>query len=109
MALRKTENSELRGLTPGARVCLASDSSRRGVLEPRVTKTNCWPVRFADKSRNIQVADLKLLPSDTASFEPSQAPLSSKERDREKKASAAETLKRSMSVAVSTDEYAKSL
>ena len=37
-------------------------------------------MRFADKSRNIRVADLELLPSDAASFEPSQAPMSVKER-----------------------------
>jgi len=88
----------------GARVCLVSDSSLRGVLESRVTKTNCWPVRFADKSRNVHVNDLKLLPSDAASFEPSQAPLSA----REKEASAAESSKRGLPVAASTnncDEY----
>ena len=39
-------------------------------------------MRFADKTRNIRVADLKLLPADAASFEPSQAPLSSKEERR---------------------------
>ena len=90
-----------------------SDSSRRGVLEPRVffffekrrytrrvAKSNCWPVRFADKSRHVHVADLKLLPYDDASFEPSQAPL----RWEEKEAKASESSKRGLSVAASTNE-----
>ena len=39
-------------------------------------------MRFADKSLNIHVADYELLPSDAASFEPSQASLSFKQRLR---------------------------
>jgi len=83
-----------------------SDSSRRGVLESK-GNSSCWAVRFADKSRNIQVADLKLLPSDAASFEPSQAPLGKEERKREKRASANESSKRGLSVAASTNECAE--
>ena len=78
-----------------------SDSARRGVLESQ-TKGGYWAVRFADKSRNIRVADLKLLPSDAASFEPSQAPLSLKERRQEERSSASEASKRGLSVAAST-------
>ena len=55
-----------------------SDSLRRGVIESQ-GKSSGWIVRFADKSRSFRVADLKLLPSDVASFEPSQAPLSARE------------------------------
>ena len=40
-------------------------------------------VRFADKSCNIRVTDLTLLPSDAASFEPSQAPLSAADKIKE--------------------------
>jgi len=73
-------------LWPGARVCLVSDSARRGVIESQAnggsSKNGYWTVRFADKSRNIRTDHLKLLPSDAASFEPSQAPLTSKERRR---------------------------
>ena len=76
-----------------------NDSSRRGVIESQANKY--WAVRFADNSRNIHMAHLKVLPSDAASFEPSQAPLGKEERKREKRASAAETSKRGMSVAVS--------
>ena len=57
-----------------------SDSARRGVIESQVR--SYWTVRFADKSRNIRATDLKFLPSDAASFELSQAPLSFKERLR---------------------------
>ena len=64
----------------GARVCLVSDSARCGVLESQVAYGSFWAVRFADRSRNIRVVDLTLLPSDAASFEPSQAPLSFKGR-----------------------------
>ena len=96
---KKPSMSELRGLKPGAHVCLVSDSARRGVLESQALK-GFWTVQFADKSRNIRVTDLKLLPSDAASFEPSQAPLSGKE----KKASATETSKRGLPVAASTTE-----
>ena len=60
-------------------------------------------MRFADKSRNIRVADLKLLPSDAASFEPSQAPLSWEERRQEERASAAVSL--GLSIAASTKEW----
>ena len=66
--------SEQKGLKPGARVCLASDSSRRGVINSQ----GSWAVRFVDKSRNIRPTDLNLLQSDAASFEPSLAPLSFK-------------------------------
>ena len=82
-----------------------SDSSRCGVLESQVH--GWWVVRFADKSRNIRAADLKVLPSDAASFEPSQAPLSSVDRQREKQASKTEASKRGLSVAASTDECAE--
>ena len=60
-------------------------------------------MRFADKSRNIRAADLKLLSSDAASFEPSQAPLSREE----KQSSASESSKRGLSVAASTKECAE--
>ena len=106
----KPSISELRCLKPGARVCLVSDSARRGVLESQ-GKTCYWAVRFADKSRNIRVTDLhdlKLLPSDAASFEPSQAPLSGVERQREERARASESSKRGLSVAASTNECAES-
>ena len=79
-----------------------SDSSRRGVIESQ-GKSSCWAVRFADKSR-IQVADLKLLPSDAASFEPSQAPLSWVERQ----VSAPESSKRGLFIAASTNVCAES-
>ena len=75
-----------------------SDSARRGVIES--AKANYWAVRFADKSHNIRVTDLKLLPSDAASFEPSQAPLGREE----KQMSASEASKRGLSVAASTNE-----
>ena len=81
----------------GARVCLVKDSARRGVLESQA-KNGGWLVRFADRSRNIRATDLKLLPSDAASFEPSQAPLS----DLERKAIASESSKRGLPVAAST-------
>jgi len=74
-----------------------SDSARRGVLESQ-GKSNCWAVKFADKSGNIRVADLKLLPSDAASFELSEAPLGWEER----LTSAPESSKRGLSVAAST-------
>ena len=86
----------------GARVCLASDLARRGVLESQV-RGGFWTVRFADKSRNIHTTDIKLLPSDAASFELSEAPLSWEERQ----ASATETSKRGLSVAASTNESAE--
>ena len=57
-------------------------------------------MRFADKSSNIRAADLKLLPSDAASFELSEAPLRAKKR-----AGDAETSKRGVSVAASTNEF----
>ena len=98
----KASISELRGLKPGARVCLMSDWSRRGIIESQGSR-GWWAVRFADKSRNIRVTDLKLLPSDDASFEPSQAPLST----REKEASASESLKRGLSVTAFTEECAE--
>jgi len=79
----------------------------RGVIESRVGRTSWWAVRFADKSQNFRVTDLKVLPSDAASFEPSQAPQSGKERQREKQVSAAESSKRGMSVAASTNECAE--
>ena len=85
----------------GDRVCLVGDSSQRGVLDSQGYK-GFWAVRFADNSRRIHVADLKLLPSDAASFEPSQAPLSKEERQREKRMSADEFSNRGLSVAAST-------
>ena len=81
------------GRQVGARVCIVSDSSRRGVLESHGIKGYC-AVRFADKSRNIRVTDLKLMPSDTASFEPSQAPLRVKERLRARSSAPESTRKR---------------
>jgi len=101
----KPSISKLRGFKPGARVCLASDSLRRGVLESQGLK-GYWAVRFADKSRNIRLADLKLMSSDAASFEPSQAPMSGVERQREKNVCANESSKRGLSVAASTNECA---
>jgi len=95
----KPSISELRGLKPGARVCLVSDSAQRGVVESQ-GKSSWWAVRFADKSRSYRVADLKLLPTDAASFEPSQAPLSF----MKKRASAKESLNRGLSVAAFTNE-----
>ena len=74
-----------------------SDSSRRGVLESQGIK-GYWAVKFADKTRNFRVADVKVLQSDAASFEPSQAPLSA----REIKAISSESLKRCLSVAAFT-------
>ena len=97
----KPSISELRGLKSGARVCLVSDSTRCVVLESQA-KSGYWAERFADKTSNIHVTDLKLLPSDAASFEPSQAPLSWEERQ----ASANESSKRGLSIAASTNECA---
>ena len=91
----KPSISELRGFE--ARVCLASDSARLGVLESQGTK-GWWAARIADKGRNILSTDLKLLSSDAASFEPSQAPLSAAERQ----VSMSEYSKRGLSVAAST-------
>jgi len=71
---------------------------RRGVIESSQAMGGCWGVRFADKSHIFRAADLKLLPTDAASFEPSQAPLT----DKEKQASASESSKRGLSVAAST-------
>ena len=99
--VEKMASSERHGLKPGARVCLVSDSARRGIVESQVGGPY-WAVRFVDKSRNIKVTDLKLLSSDAASFEPSQAPHSWEERQREKQASASESSKRGLSVAAST-------
>ena len=59
-------------------------------------------MRFADKRRIIYVADLKLLPSDNAFFELSEAPLSWEERQ----VSASESSKRILSVAASTNKCA---
>ena len=64
-------------------------------------------MRFADQTHNIHVADLKLLPSDAASFEPSQAPLGWEKRKREKRASAAESSNQGLPVAASTNECAE--
>ena len=58
------------------------DTTRRGILESIVARSGFWAVRFADKSFNVRVSELKMLPSDDASFELSQAPLSSKEKRR---------------------------
>ena len=55
-------------------------------------------MQFADRSLNILVADIKLLPSDAALFEPSQAPLSAVER----LAIANESSERGLPVAAST-------
>ena len=79
-----------------------SESARRGVLESQGER-GYWAVKFADKSHNIRVTDLKLLPSDTVSFEPSQAPLGWEERQ----ASAREASKRGLSVAASTKDFAE--
>ncbi|KAJ1452961.1 hypothetical protein M885DRAFT_525368 [Pelagophyceae sp. CCMP2097] len=76
-----------RGVHVGARVCLVSDSARRGVVEAHVTG-GYWAVQFADTSRNIRVNDLEVLPSDDATFEPSQAPPSGREKEQEKRATA---------------------
>ena len=64
-------------------------------------------MRFADKSPNIRASDLELLPSDAASFEPSQAPLSA----HEKRASENESLKRGLPVAATNEcaEYSITL
>ena len=59
-------------------------------------------MRFADKTRNIRSTDLKLLPSDAASFEPSQAPLSFKERLRARSAAPESTRKRCLAPPEST-------
>ena len=90
-------SNQFDGRNVGARACIVGDSSRRGVLESQGSK-GFWAVRFTDKSRNIHVTDLKLLSSDAASFEPSQAPLSTRERQSSAKVS----LNRGMSVAAST-------
>ena len=79
-----------------------SDSSRRGVLESQ-GKSSWWVVRFADRSRSFRVADLELLPTDAAAFEPSQAPLNF----MRKRASAKESLKRGLFVAASTNQCAE--
>ena len=71
---------------------------RRGVLESQAKSGDCWAMQFADKTCNIRTADLKVLSSDAASFEPSQAPLSA----QEKRASAAESSKGGLSIAAST-------
>jgi len=52
---------------------------RRGVIESQGSK-GFW----------VRVTDLKVLPNDAASFEPSQAPLSGEERKREKQVGASE-------------------
>ncbi|KAJ1452389.1 hypothetical protein M885DRAFT_527105, partial [Pelagophyceae sp. CCMP2097] len=77
-----------RGLHIGVRVCLASDSARRGVVEWTCVAGGWWAVQFADKSRNFRANDLEVLPSDDATFEPSRAPPNAKERKKEKRASA---------------------
>jgi hypothetical protein len=74
-----------RAVQVGARVCLVSDSARRGVIESRVGN-GYWAVRFADKSRNVQIKDLEVLPSDDATFEPSQAPPKAEKSRRETRA-----------------------
>ena len=94
------------GRNVGLHVCLVSDLSRRGVIESQ-GKSGNWTVRFADKSCNIRATDLKLLPSDAASFEPSQAPLSADERQRLKQASAAESSERGLSIAAFANECAE--
>ena len=101
-----SSNSELRGLKPGARVCLVSDSAQRGVLES--ASGGWWAVKFADKTRSIRVANLKLPPSDAASFEPPQAPLSRDERRVAAPESSNRGLcsKRGMSVAASANKCA---
>ena len=80
-----------------------SDSARRGVIESQANKGGWLVVRFADKSRSIRGSDLRVLPSDAASFELSQAPLSGAERQ----ASTREASKRGLSVAASTNECAE--
>ena len=51
-------------------------------------------MRFADKTRIIRATDLEMLPSDAASFEPSQAPMSFKEILRARNSAPASTRKR---------------
>ena len=76
-----------------------SNSAQRGVLESPNDKDRSWAGRVADKSRTFLPTDLKLLPSDATSFEPSQAPPSGKE----KQTSATETWKRGPLVAALTN------
>ena len=80
------------GRNIGARVCLVSNSSRRGVIESHANGGGWLIVRFADKSR--RTTDLKSLSSDAASFAPSQAPLSFKERLRARSSAPESTRKR---------------
>mmetsp|Transcript_32392 Transcript_32392/g.113985 ORF Transcript_32392/g.113985 Transcript_32392/m.113985 type:complete len:145 (+) Transcript_32392:60-494(+) len=65
--------SAQRGLHVWARVCLLNDSSMRGVIDSHVTG-GYWTVCFADRSLNIHIKDLEVLPPDDPAFEPSQAP-----------------------------------
>ena len=94
----------------GARACLKSDTSPRGVIDSQAERG--WLVaRFADKILNVRVAYLNLQ-SDAASFEPSQAPRSFKERRQEERSSANESLKRGLSIAASKNRvhiYVQSL
>jgi hypothetical protein len=76
-----------RAVQAGARVCLASDSARRGVVESQGGGAY-WVVRYTDKSSNVHVKDLKVLPSDDATFEPSQAPPGWEEKQQEERATA---------------------
>jgi predicted RecA/RadA family phage recombinase len=82
---RATTIMAARAVQVGARVCLARDSARRGVVESQVAG-GCWAVQFTDTSRNIQINDLVVLPSDDAAFKPSRAPPSWAEKQREKRA-----------------------
>ena len=59
-------------------------------------------MRFSDESRNIHVRDLKVLPSDAASFEPSQSPLSFKEKLRARSSAPESTRKRHRALPKST-------
>ena len=79
-----------------------SDSARCGVIETQVNGGR-WAVKFADKTRSIRGAELKVLPADAASFVPSEAPLGWEER----RASANESSKRGLPVAASTNKCAE--
>ncbi|KAJ1458110.1 hypothetical protein M885DRAFT_562235 [Pelagophyceae sp. CCMP2097] len=88
-AEKRATTTAARAVQVGVRVCLASDSARRGVVESHVYR-GYWAVQFADTSRNIRVYDLEVLPSDDKTFEPSQAPPNTKEREKEKRPSSAD-------------------
>ncbi|KAJ1457965.1 hypothetical protein M885DRAFT_116489 [Pelagophyceae sp. CCMP2097] len=66
---------EVKGLRVGDRVCLAEDSSWRGVVESQVFGGR-FSVRFSDKDRTLHCRELVLLQPDDDAFSPSPAPLS---------------------------------